>query len=119
MPTCLIVDDSDVIRRVVKHMLDALGHVSAEASNANEALAECDRQMPDIILLDWHMPAFNVIDFLTQLRLRPKGQRVKVIYSTSENDPVDIARAMTAGANEYIVKPFDRAALAQKLALSA
>jgi two-component system, chemotaxis family, chemotaxis protein CheY len=115
MTTCLVVDDSDVIRRVVTHMLHALGLRSEEATGPLEALAKCDVDMPDYILLDWHMPGLNVVDFLTQLRARPNGACVKIIYSTSEHDPVDIARAMTAGANDYVVKPFDRATLAQKL----
>lgn len=118
MAICLIVDDSDVIRRVVSHMLLALGVEPLEATGPLEALVKCDVNPPDFLVLDWRMPGLNVVDFLAQLRSRPHGKLVKVIYATSEHDPIDIARAMTAGANEYVIKPFDRVTLAQKLGTS-
>jgi len=115
MRHCLIVDDSDVIRRVAKRVLEDLHITSTEAENADEAMACCKRAMPDIILLDWHMPQMPPQDFLAALRHEPSGDHPMVIYCTTENDPSDIARARQNGANEILLKPFDTEGLRQKL----
>ena len=118
MPTkqCLIVDDSEAVRRIVKHMLAAMGLSSAEAANGHEALNVCGTAMPDAILLDWVMPTLSGLDCLQAIRRMPGGDQPAVIYCTSENSPAEFARALAAGANEVIVKPFNREALRQRLA---
>jgi two-component system chemotaxis response regulator CheY len=79
-----------------------------EAENGEEAVESCRSQMPDAILLDWNMPKMDGYDFLRALRRLPNGDRPKVVFCTTENDVAHIARALHAGANEYIMKPFDR-----------
>lgn len=113
---CLIVDDSDVIRRVLRHMLGALRFDVSEAVNGADAIAACDRAMPDAILLDWSMPGASAIDALHALRRMPGGTAPVVIYCPIENDPADIARARAAGANDVLLKPFTRAELQATLA---
>ena len=112
---CLIVDDSDIVRRVAKHMLSAMGVDATEAVNGLDALDRCSKAMPDAILLDWIMPVQGGLECLQALRRLPGGGAAKVIYCTSENDPAEFARAMAAGATDVIVKPFNREMLRQKL----
>ncbi len=117
MKTCLIIDDSRVIRKVSRHILETLGFDVAEAENGQEGLDSCDREMPDAILLDWNMPVMTGIEFITQLRQRPDGQRPKVVFCTTENDVAHIRQAISAGADEYVMKPFDHETLQIKLQL--
>ena len=108
MKNCLIVDDSRVIRKVSRHIVESMGFVVDEAADGQEALAKCESKMPDVILLDWNMPVMSGIEFLGKLRERPNGRAPKVVFCTTENDVAHIARALHAGANEYIMKPFDK-----------
>src|SRR5215510_10272055 len=108
MKTCLVVDDSSVIRKVARRILEGLNFKSSEADDGQQALDECNREMPGAILLDWNMPVMDGYEFLKALRRMPEGDRPKVVFCTTETDVVHIARALHAGANEYIMKPFDR-----------
>jgi two-component system, chemotaxis family, chemotaxis protein CheY len=113
---CLIVDDSDVIRKVAAMLLKDMNFETAQAENGQMALEQCLQDMPDAILLDWHMPIMNGIDFVAKLRQQPNGDQPVVVYCTTENDAIDITRAIAAGANEYLLKPFDRDSLRGKFA---
>lgn len=108
MKHCLVVDDSAVIRKVARRILDELNFTTSEAENGVDALDQCRASMPDAVLLDWNMPEMDGIAFLVALRKESGGQEPKVIFCTTENDVEHIARAISAGANEYIMKPFDR-----------
>ena len=108
MRTCLVVDDSSVIRKVARRILEGLDFQIAEAEDGEVALEACRAQMPDAILLDWNMPRMDGYEFLRALRRMPDGDRPKVVFCTTENDVAHIARALHAGANEYIMKPFDK-----------
>jgi two-component system chemotaxis response regulator CheY len=116
MKTCLIVDDSRVIRKVARRILEDLGFSVQEAGDGLEALQACRRAMPDAILLDWTMPVMTGIEFIKQLRLEPKGETPKVVFCTTENDVERIAEAIKAGADEYMMKPFDGDILQSKFA---
>ena len=115
MKSCLIVDDSKVIRKVARHMLEGLGLAVDEAEHGGEALARIDGAMPDVILLDWNMPVMGGLDFLRSLRSGSYAAQPKVVFCTTENDVGHIRAAIEAGADEYIMKPFDRETLAGKL----
>ena len=108
MKTCLVVDDSSVIRKVARRILEGLDFQIMEAENGEEAIETCKRQLPDAILLDWNMPKMDGYEVLRNLRRLPDGDRPKVVFCTTENDVAHIARALHAGANEYIMKPFDK-----------
>ena len=108
MKTCLVVDDSSVIRKVARRILEGLEFQIMEAENGEDAIESCKRQLPDAILLDWNMPKMDGYDFLRVLRRLPGGDTPKVVFCTTENDVAHIARALHAGANEYIMKPFDK-----------
>ena len=115
MKTFLVVDDSGVVRRIARRILEELSFDVSEASDGSEALARCGETMPDAILLDWNMPVMDGFDFLCNLRRLPGGDVPKVVFCTTENDVAHIARALEAGANEYIMKPFDKEIIAIKL----
>ena len=105
--TCMVVDDSRVIRKVARRILEDLGFEVLEAADGSQALELCRAMLPDAVLLDWNMPVMNGIDFLRALRLEPGGDAPVVVFCTTENDLTHIVEAMNAGANEYIMKPFD------------
>ena len=107
MKSCLIVDDSRVVRKVARRILEELEFAIEEAADGQLAMAACQRQMPDAILLDWNMPVMNGIDFLRALRRMSGGTAPVVVFCTTENDLQHIEEAVHAGANEYIMKPFD------------
>lgn len=107
MKSCLIVDDSRVVRKVARRILEELEFVIEEAADGQLAMAACQRQMPDAILLDWNMPVMNGIEFLRALRRMNGGAAPIVVFCTTENDLTHIQEAVGAGANEYIMKPFD------------
>lgn len=107
MKSCLIVDDSKVIRMVARKILQELEFETPEAEDGKIALEQCKQAMPDAILLDWNMPVMDGLEFLKQLRDMPGGDRPVVVFCTTENDIGHIQMAIQAGANEYIMKPFD------------
>jgi two-component system chemotaxis response regulator CheY len=108
MKSCLVVDDSSVIRKVARRILEGLEFQIFEAEDGEQALDVCRNRMPDAVLLDWNMPKMDGYEFLRVLRRLPDGDRPKVVFCTTENDVAHIARALHAGANEYIMKPFDK-----------
>ena len=115
MKTCLIVDDSTVVRMVARRILGELKFVTREAANGAEALESCARSMPDAILLDWNMPVMTGIEFIEMLRCMKGGDAPRVLFCTTENEVCRIRQALDAGADEYIMKPFDSEILQTKL----
>ena len=107
MYNVLIVDDSSVIRKVAKRILENMDMHTSEAEDGQKALAICTQSMPDAILLDWNMPVMDGYEFLKALRGMPNGDSPKVVFCTTENDVAHIAKALHTGADEYIMKPFD------------
>lgn len=110
----LVVDDSPVVRKIVKRVLLGLGFEVDEAENGQIGLEKCGNKMPDVILLDWNMPVMNGIDFLRKLRSTENGKSPLVIFCTTESDVDHIRTAIEGGADEYLMKPFDREALKKK-----
>ena len=115
MKTCLVVDDSRVIRKVSRRILEDLGFEVAEAADGVEAMAWCTAVMPDLILLDWQMPVMDGLQFVKRLRGEPGGDRPRVVFCSVENEIDKIREALDAGADEYIMKPFDGSIIASKL----
>lgn len=107
MKSCLVVDDSRVVRKVARKMLEELDFVCSEAEDGQKAMEACAAKMPDAILLDWNMPVMSGIEFLRRLRKMRGGASPKVVFCTTENDMAHIQEALSAGADEYIMKPFD------------
>jgi two-component system chemotaxis response regulator CheY len=116
--TCLVVEESRVVRKVARRLLEDLGFAVAEASDGPEGLAWCAAMMPDVVLLEADMSLANGLDFLRRLRLEPGGLKPKVIFCSAENNLDRIREALDAGAAEYIIKPFDGEIVAEKLAMA-
>ncbi|HUO53105.1 MAG TPA: response regulator [Rhodoblastus sp.] len=110
----LVVDDSAVIRLVAGRILGLLHFQSDEVEDGAKALAACERIMPDVILLDGSMPRTDTLEFLRTLRRMPGGGAPKIIYCATENDPMVIGRALRAGADDVLFKPFDRRTMQEK-----
>lgn len=107
MKSCLIVDDSKIIRMKARAILQELGFETVEAADSGEALDVCKVKMPDAMLLDLDMPVISGIKFLRYLRGLPDGDGPIIVATTAENDIEFIQAVLKAGANEYIIKPFD------------
>lgn len=114
MRSCLIVDDLSVVRKVARRLLEDLDYIVDEAEDGQEAIDKCRQEMPDAILLDWNMPIMSGLEFLKLLRAYVGGEKPRVIYCTVENDVGAIALALKAGADDYMMKPFDRSVLISK-----
>ncbi len=108
MKHCLIVDDSSSIRKVARRILETVDFRTSEAETRADALDRCRDEMPDCIVVDWHMPDGEALPFIQALRALPGGDTATVMYLTSENDPIQVARALRSGADIHMMKPFDR-----------
>jgi two-component system chemotaxis response regulator CheY len=111
---CLVVDDSRVVRRIARGILEAQGFAIQEAEDGQKALEACRAGMPHAILLDWNMPVMNGIEFLRALKAEFGDTAAPVVFCTTENEMSFIMEAMQAGATEYIMKPFDAEILTSK-----
>jgi len=113
----LVMDDSRAIRGVLSKILNSLGFDTVQASNGVEALALMAREGADVglILADWNMPEMNGLDFVKNLRAQPQFAAVPIIMVTTETNIDHMIEALTAGANEYIMKPFTSAMVEEKL----
>ena len=112
---CLVVDDSEIIRKVARVFLERLGYTVSEAKNGDEALVRAELSMPDLVLLDWHMPGIPPRQTIVQLRKLRGMRRPTVVYMTTEQNMEDIAEAKKYGADDYLMKPFDRVAFEGKI----
>jgi two-component system, chemotaxis family, chemotaxis protein CheY len=115
MKQCLIVDDSRIMRKIARKILEEMKFVIDEAEDGTAALEHCRHNMPDAILLDCNMPTMSGVDFLRRLRREPSGAKPVVVFCTTENDIAQITEAVGAGANEYLIKPFDKEIMQAKL----
>ena len=116
MKTCLVVDDSSIVRKIARRILEELQFNVIEAEDGVDALVHCKRVMPEAILLDWNMPVIDGYQFLGHLRRMPGGDAPKVVFCTTETSIDHISRAIDGGANEYIMKPFDKGIVSAKFA---
>lgn len=116
MAHCLIVDDSRVIRTVAHKIFEELHFSVVEAEDGMAALRAAREKMPDLILLDWSLPGMTGLEFVRSLRGQPDGARPLILVATTEMDAGEIAHAVAAGIDDYVMKPFDREILSAKLA---
>lgn len=117
--SCLVVDDSRVVRKVARRILEANNFTVSEAGDGQLALDACRQAMPDCILLDWNMPVVDGITFLRNLRSEFGPDKPLVVFCSTENDLDHIEMAISSGAQEYIMKPFDEEILIGKLGQAA
>lgn len=118
MSQCLIIDDSAVIRKAIRRIMEKFEFDEIEeAENGQVALEKCREAMPDVVMLDWNMPVMDGLEYLIALRNEPDGDLPKVILCTTENEIDKIKEAMSEGANEYIMKPFNEDIIRDKLSM--
>lgn len=117
MPRALVVDDSRAMRMILSKTLVQAGFEVVQAANGREALETMDREGSSfgLVLLDWNMPEISGIDVVEKLRSQSAFNGVRVVMVTTETEIEQMARALEAGADEYIMKPFTREAVEDKL----
>jgi two-component system chemotaxis response regulator CheY len=114
----LVVDDSRAIRLILGRMLNELGIDVAEAANGLDALAQLDSGLvPELVLVDWNMPEMSGIEFVEAVRLPPYESTARLVMVTTETEVPQVVRALEAGADEYVMKPFTKDAIVEKLRL--
>lgn len=115
MKTCLIVDDSKIVRKVVRRIVEGLGFAILEAENGKEAVDHAKATPVDVIILDWNMPVMDGMECMLQIRADATIHQPKIIFCTTENEFTKIQQAIMNGADEYVMKPFDEAIIAGKM----
>lgn len=114
----LVVDDSRPIRRIESEILQELGFETSAAINGVDALAQLAAgEVPDVVLVDWNMPEMDGLEFIKTLRRDARFRGVVVLMVTTETEPDQMLRALSAGADEYLMKPFQKEGLVEKLRL--
>jgi two-component system, chemotaxis family, chemotaxis protein CheY len=116
MKHCLVVDDSRVIRTVARRIMEEMHYTVDEAEDGMAALRAVREKMPDLIFLDWNLPTMKGVEFVKSVRGQQDGGHPVILFATTENDVTEVAHAMAAGANEYVMKPFDGSIVRAKLA---
>jgi len=112
----LIIDDSRAIRRIIGEMMKSLGYEITEAANGIEALQRLEEfGAPDICFVDWNMPEMNGLEFIKAVREKPEYRDLPLMMITTETEMERMAQAFVAGVNEYIMKPFDKEMIVEKL----
>ena len=119
MPKAVIVDDSKAIRMILSKTLEEVGFEVCQASNGEEALSVFERENGAIslALVDWNMPRMNGLEFVRRLRSDPRYASVRLMMVTTETEVEQMMQALEAGANEYVMKPFTKEIIADKLRL--
>jgi two-component system, chemotaxis family, chemotaxis protein CheY len=115
---CLIIDDSEIVRKVARVIITSLKYQVEEASNAEEALLACRPHVPEVILVDWHIPGTVSLDLIKSIRSIDTPHRPHIIYVITERDADMLARATSAGIDDILLKPFDRDSITWKLSVS-
>ena len=119
MPTAIVVDDSRAIRMILSRNLRELGFEVREAGNGSEALDKLSSGPPaDLVMADWNMPVMDGLELLQKIRASPAFGKVPVVMVTTEAEADQMIAALQAGATEYIMKPFTKEILADKLRLA-
>lgn len=115
MKQVLIIDDSPIIRKFTRLIFESLNFRVSEAETSKEALERAKTDPPDYILVDWIIPGVNSHDLISSLRRAVAEKRPYIIYLVTENDIPDVTRAFKSGADDYLLKPFNREIIEMKL----
>ena len=114
----LVIDDSRAMRLILGRMLRELGLDVAEAANGREGLDQLDGGLlPELVLVDWNMPVMTGIEFVDAVRRPPYSSAAKVVMVTTETEIPQVVRALEVGADEYVMKPFTKESIFEKLQL--
>lgn len=119
MAKAMVIDDSKAIRMILTRSLNKLGYEVCTAGDGKEALAILDQQAPELafLLVDWNMPEVSGLEFVQHVRRMPSYSEVPLMMVTTETEVDQMVKALEAGANEYVMKPFTDEIIADKLRL--
>lgn len=114
----LVIDDSRAVRRIIGNIMKELGYEIIEAGDGLEGLAQLEAHgLQDIVLVDWNMPEMNGLEFIKAARAIPAYYDMPIMMVTTETEMDNIGQAFVAGVNEYVMKPFDKSIILEKLQL--
>ena len=115
----IVIDDSRAMRRILRKFLEELGFDVLEAGHGREALEVLEgcETVPELALIDWNMPEMNGLEFVVEVRKRPEWRNITLVMVTTESEHSQIVRALASGAHEYVIKPFTKDGMLDKLAL--
>ncbi|GAA2976286.1 response regulator [Actinokineospora diospyrosa] len=115
----IVIDDSRAMRKILRGLLADLGYEVLEAGNGREALdlLQSTGRVPDLALVDWNMPVMTGLEFVIEVRKITEMRQMTLMMVTTESEHGQIVRALAAGAHEYVIKPFTRDGIIDKLAL--
>src|SRR5262245_59014718 len=114
----LVIDDSRTVRTIIKKVLDEVGLEVVEAANGREGFDQLRLAGDvDLILVDWNMPEMDGLEFIKAVRADRTYDPVRIVMVTTETEQEQVVRALEAGANEYVMKPFTKEILVAKLSL--
>jgi two-component system chemotaxis response regulator CheY len=115
MQHCFIIDDSEIIRKYARLIFESLGYRVSESESPDAALPRLATETPDLLLIDWRVPGHEMLEFIANLRTLFFDKRPFIIYVTSEGDYGDVHRALKSGADDFLLKPFNREIIEMKL----
>lgn len=115
MQTCLIADDSKIMRMLLSKIMENFGYTVTEADDGEDLLEQCAKNIPDVIISDWNLPLIDGIDILYKIRSDKKITQPYFIFCSYIKDPEIIKQAIKGGADDFIMRPFDEDIIASKL----
>ena len=115
----IVIDDSRAMRRILRKFLEELGFDVLEAGNGREALDVIGSSdtIPDLALIDWNMPEMNGLEFVVEVRKKEEWRNITLVMVMTESEHNQIVRALASGAHEYVIKPFTKDGMIDKLTL--
>ena len=119
MPKAMVVDDSRAMRMILSRTLEEIGYEVCQASHGKQALTRLEEENGNIslILVDWNMPEMNGLEFIRRVRAGPESSAITLMMVTTETEMEQMVTALDAGANEYVMKPFTKDVITDKLRL--
>lgn len=117
-PHCLVIDESLMVRRVAARIIRDFGYEVLDTKTGQEAIDMARIRLPDVILLDWQVGDMSAIEVIDDIRSLPKGEKTRIIFCTAQRSLEQIRAALSAGADEYIMKPFDSDIIESKFRLA-
>lgn len=115
MSSCIIADDSKIIRMLLSKIMSNFGYEVTEAENGEDLLSQCAKNIPNLIICDWNLPLIDGIDVLLKIRSDKKIKQPFFIFCSYITDTNIISQALNAGADDFIMRPFDEDIIASKL----
>ena len=115
MPSCIIADDSKIMRMLLTKIMENFGYLTTEAEDGEDLLEQCAKNNPDLIISDWNLPLIDGLDVLLKIRSDKKIKQPIFMFCSYIKDEEIIRQAINAGADDFIMRPFDEDIIASKL----